>query len=114
MVKEIPPGVVKGQLDRGADIQVVDIRPERAFREGHIPGAENIPFDRFAREVEDQEWGDEVIVVCPMGESSLQAARLLESYEGINEDATIANMEGGYQEWDYELESETGARVEDR
>jgi rhodanese-related sulfurtransferase len=113
MVEEVTPEEVKGQFDHGDDIQVVDIRPERAFAEGHIPGAENIPFDRFAREVENQEWGDDVIVVCPMGESSLQAARLLESYEGVDEDATIANMEGGYQEWDYELESETGARVED-
>lgn len=107
MVEEVTPDEVKERLDRDEDLQVVDIRPERSFQQGHIPGAVNIPFDQFASEIDSQEWGDEVVVVCPMGESSLQAARLLDSYEGVDEDATIANMEGGYREWDHELESAT-------
>lgn len=108
MVDEIAPAELKERLDRGEDVQIVDIRPSRAFRQGHIPGAENVPFDRFARAVEDHEWGEEVVVVCPMGESSIQAARLLESYEGVREDATVANLTGGYQDWHYDLETGDG------
>lgn len=111
MVDEISPESLKERLDRGDDIQVVDIRPERAFARGHVPGAENVPFDRFAREVEDHEWREEIVVVCPMGESSLQAARLLEAYEGVDEDASVANMVGGYEDWAYELEAGSEARV---
>jgi rhodanese-related sulfurtransferase len=98
------------------DVQVVDIRPERAFREGHIPGALNLPFPQLPQRVEDVEWGDDIVVACPKGESSLQAARMLESYEGVDAEARVANLEGGYREWRYELvdgrdekASETGA-----
>lgn len=113
MVEEIAPETLKKHLDRGDDLHVVDIRSERAFDEGHIPGAENLPFDRLTREIEDHEWGDAVVFVCPMGESSLQAARLLESYEGIDENASVSNMKDGYREWEYELESGTETRVTD-
>jgi rhodanese-related sulfurtransferase len=105
MVEEMSPAELKERLDDGADVQVVDIRQPDSFEEGHSPGARNLPIDRFAREVEDHAWGEEVVVVCPVGESSLQAARLLESYEGVGEDARVANLSGGYEEWDYALES---------
>ncbi len=107
MVDEISPAELHGRLDDGADVQVVDIRQPDSFAEGHIPGATNLPIDRFAREVEDHEWGEEVVVVCPVGESSLQAARLLESYEGVDADARVVNLDGGYEAWDYDLESGT-------
>jgi rhodanese-related sulfurtransferase len=106
MVEEIGPGELHARLENGADVQVIDVRPEREFRRGHVPGAENVPIRRFARAVEDHEWGDDIVVVCPIGESSLQAARLLEAYEGVPEDARIANLTGGYRDWEYELERE--------
>lgn len=86
------------------DVQVIDIRPERTFRRGHVPGAINVPFPRLPERVEAIDWGEDIVVVCPKGESSLQAARMLESYEGVDADARVANLEGGYREWDYELE----------
>lgn len=92
----------------GDDVQVVDIRPERAFREGHVPGAINLPFPELPQRVADVEWGDDIVVVCPKGESSLQAARMLEAYEGVDDDARVANLDGGYREWTYEVEHATG------
>lgn len=114
MVDEIAPEELKERLDRDEDVQIVDIRPPRAFEQGHIPGAENIPFNRFVEEVEEYDWGDNIVMVCPMGESSLQAARLLESYEGIDDEATVANLDGGYQEWEYDLSSTADIGTTDR
>ncbi|MFB6360784.1 MAG: rhodanese-like domain-containing protein [Halobacteriales archaeon] len=107
MVEEISAADLKQQLDADDAVQVVDIRQAAEFEAGHIPGAENIPFHEFARSVESHDWGDDIVVVCPLGESSLQAARLLEAYEGVSEDARVANLAGGYEDWDYELD--TGA-----
>lgn len=104
MVEEMSPAELNERLEAGDDVQVVDIRPERAFRAGHVPGAENVPFTRFARAVSEREWGEEIVVVCPKGESSLQAARLLEAYEGVADGATVANLTGGYGAWEYGLE----------
>lgn len=104
MVEEVTARQLHERLTDGDGVQVIDVRPERAFRRGHIPGSENVPITRFAASVADRRWGDDVVVVCPHGESSLQAARLLEAYEGVDDDASVANLTGGLAEWEYDLE----------
>ena len=104
MVTEIDAATLRERLEAGEPVQVVDIRPEREYRAGHIPGAVNLPFSRFAREIDRYDWAEEIVVACPIGESSRQAARLLAAYEDVDEDATVANLTGGYRAWDGELE----------
>lgn len=105
MVEEISPEALHERLADGEDVQVIDIRPPEAFQQGHIPGAVNLPLERFTEEIDSYDWGDDIVVACPIGESSVQAARLLEAYEGVAPDARIANLAGGYREWSYDLES---------
>jgi len=108
MVREVTAAELREKLDDG-DVQVVDIRDAGAFRRGHIPGAENVPFHAFAAEIDQHDWGEEIVCVCPVGQSSKQAARLLESYEGIDTDETcVASLAGGYRDWAYDLESGDG------
>ncbi|MEF8780085.1 MAG: rhodanese-like domain-containing protein [Haloferacaceae archaeon] len=107
MVEELTPEEVKEKLDAG-EIQVIDIRDERAFRTGHIPGAENVPMNELPRAVDEIEWGDEIVCVCPVGQSSIQAAKLVESFEGVDDDARVTSMEGGYRAWTYDLASGGG------
>ncbi len=106
MVAEISADELWDKIQRGESIQIIDIRSERQFKHGHIPGAVNIPFDRFAQEVDKHEWQDTIVFACPKGESSLQAARLLESYEGVTQESKVANLDGGYNAWSYDLEHE--------
>lgn len=111
MVEEVPPKTVKDGIDRD-DIQVVDIRQPDEFAEGHIPGALNIPMNELPHQVQEHDWDDDVVVACPIGQSSIQAARLIQSYEGVDDDARVASMEGGYEKWEYELESGDGKTAE--
>ena len=104
MVDEIEPDELKKRLDDGNVPQIIDIRNQQNFGEGHIPGSENVPFPELTQRIEEQEWSDDVVVVCPIGESSLQAARLIESYEGF--DGKVANLKDGYRGWEYELEKD--------
>jgi len=106
MVEELTPEEVKSRIDDGADTQVVDIRSPAQFERGHIPGAINIPMAELPSRVGEVEWGDDVVVACPIGQSSVQAARLIGSYEGVDDDASVRSMAGGYDEWDYDLETE--------
>ncbi|WP_227378015.1 rhodanese-like domain-containing protein [Haladaptatus halobius] len=80
-----------------ATADVIDIRDADNFKEGHIPGAENIPLDDLEDVVDEREWGDEVVVACYVGQTSQQAARLIDAYA---DDATVASMSGGYERWD--------------
>lgn len=113
MVASEYPSELHERIDED-DVQVVDIRPVSAFREGHIPGAINVPFPDLAQEVERIDWGEDIVVVCPKGESSLQAARMLEAYEGVDAQARVANLEGGYRDWDYDLSTDVEDAPGDR
>ena len=106
MVEEVTPDEVKARVDDDADTQVVDIRSPAEFERGHIPGAINIPMAELPRRVDEVEWSDDVVVACPIGQSSIQAARLIGSYEGVDDDSSVKSMAGGYDEWDYDLETE--------
>jgi rhodanese-related sulfurtransferase len=103
MVEEVPPEEVKERIDDG-DVQVVDIRTESEYERGHIPGAVNIPMNRLPTEIDRHDWDGEVVVACPIGKSSIQAAKLIGSYEGVEDAEAVASMEGGYDAWEYELE----------
>ena len=105
MVEEVTAERLQERLAAGDPVQVVDVREPEAFREGHVPGAINVPFPEFPERIGEVEWADDVVLVCPVGRSSRQAGRLLESYEGVDLDARIANLSGGYEEWSYDLET---------
>jgi len=108
MVEERTPEEVREALNDDGT-RIVDIRPPEQFERGHIPGAINVPMGELPRRVGEIDWGENVIVTCPIGQSSVQAAKLIESYEGVGEGTRVASMAGGYEAWEYELESGDGA-----
>jgi rhodanese-related sulfurtransferase len=83
---------------------VVDIRNRLNFDRGHIPGSTNLPFQRLTAEVDRFDGCDRVVTVCPHGQASIQAARLIGSYEGF--EGTVESMAGGLESWEWELERE--------
>jgi rhodanese-related sulfurtransferase len=91
-------------LEADADVRVVDIRSPGAYARGHIPGSENIPFPQLTQRVEELAGADRVVTVCPHGESSVQAARLIGSYEGTA-DATVESLREGLTGWEGPVES---------
>lgn len=103
MVDEITPDEVNEKLENGG-VQIVDIRQPDEFERGHIPGAINIPMSELPARIDEYEWESDVVVACPVGQSSIQAARLIGSYEGADASA-VKSMQGGYEEWDYDLET---------
>ena len=105
MVDEIEPDELKRKIDAGEDVRVVDIRPEGEFERGHIPDAVNIPMNRLPTEIDAHDWDGEVVVACPIGQSSVQAAKLIGSYEGVEDADSIKSMKGGYNAWEYDLET---------
>ena len=106
MVEEVTPEDVKQRIDSGEGTQIIDIRSPAEFERGHIPGATNIPMAELPSRVDEVEWGDDVVVACPIGQSSVQAARLIGSYEGVDDDTSVKSMAGGYEDWEYDLETE--------
>jgi len=105
MIEELTAAQLHAKLEAGEDVQIVDTRSPAAYASGHIPGAENLPYGELAERIEEIEWGESVVLVCEVGQSSKQAARILDAYEGVDEDALVASLEAGYEGWEYDLES---------
>lgn len=84
--------------DAEPDCRIVDIRPPEAFARGHIPGSENIPAPELTGRVEELDGAGRVVTVCPHGEASVQAARLVAAYEGV--DGPVESLRGGLEAWD--------------
>lgn len=104
MVEQIGAEELRSKLEDDEELQIIDVRSEPAFNDGHIPGARNVPFNKLTDIIETIDWGKRVVFVCPHGVSSLHAARLLEAYEGFEEDAQVMNLESGYISWSGEIE----------
>lgn len=94
---EISVEALDDLLAADADVRVVDIRSAGAFDRGHIPESENIPMSDLPQQIERLEGAERVVTVCPHGKASVQAARLVDSYEGF--DGRIESLAGGVDEW---------------
>ena len=106
---EITPQAVS-DLDTAADdLRIVDIRDERSFERGHIPGSVNLPFHELTARVDELTDASHVVTVCPHGKASVQAARLIASYEGCA-DARVESLAGGLDAWatEYDLVETAG------
>lgn len=106
MDAEISAEELHDLLSTDADVRVVDIRSPSAFRRGHIPDSVNVPFEHLTDRIEDVADADRVVTVCPHGKASVQAARLVGSYESF--DGEVASLEPGIEGWPYDLTTDRG------
>ncbi|WP_255152378.1 rhodanese-like domain-containing protein [Halorarius halobius] len=102
---ELSASELAALLESDADVRVVDIRSPAAFDRGHIPGSVNIPFEELPDRVAELDGAERVVTVCPHGQASVQAARLVGSYQGT-QDAVVESLAPGIEGWaaEYGLE----------
>lgn len=99
---QISVGELHAQLDAplhadGRKLQIVDVRTEREYATGHLPGAKNVPLPeletRLARELDPSR---PTAVVCAGGYRSAAAASLLQRH-GFTD---LYNIIGGTSAWE--------------
>jgi rhodanese-related sulfurtransferase len=94
MVRTVTPQQAQELMTRG-DVDVVDVREDREWQSGHLPGARHVPLDRLRAAPEAALSRDGVIFVCAAGVRSQTAARLAEA-RGLK---TVYNLSGGTRGW---------------
>ncbi len=91
------------EADHASDeVQVVDVRSPAEFREGHVPGAVNVPVSEVSRRAAEFDGERNLAVCCGSGRRSREATREL---AGNGAGRTVANVAGGYEAWSGGLES---------
>ena len=65
LAAELGPHNVKRLLDAGAkDVVLLDVRSAEGYREGHVPGAVNIPFEELPNRLKELPKRKEIISYC--------------------------------------------------
>ena len=85
------------------DVQLVDVRANDLYLEGHIPGSVNMALESpdFLSQIETLDKNNTVAVYCRGGRQSKEAAEKL-SAAGFK----VVELEGGILTWDGEISSE--------
>lgn len=97
---EIQPGELAALLEDGAAVRIIDVRQEAAYQKRHIPDSEVLPLPELPEHIDRLDGADHVVTVCPHGDASVKAARLIAAYEGLAESATVQSLAGGLAAWD--------------
>lgn len=92
------PQMETGELARrveGGDVEVVDVRSEAEWVEGHLPGARHIPLGHLAERAGELPRDVPLVLHCQTGARSSIGASLLRS-QGFD---NVVNLTGGYGAW---------------
>jgi hydroxyacylglutathione hydrolase len=91
-VRELPE-----RLERDPDLQVLDVREDAEWREGHIPGSRHVPYHDIHGVPDAIDADRPVAVICSSGQRSAVAASLLGRH-GVREILHV--VDGGVDTWE--------------
>ena len=103
------PVEVSRNLKQGADIVIVDVREAEDYRKGHVPGAVNLPHDKWAS-LDGLRKDALNVLYCYTQQCHLAATAAVEF---AGKGYSVMEMDGGFEAWkenDLEIESEIAQR----
>lgn len=100
LLKGMPADELKEKLDSGERFTLLDVRDNKEYKKGHLPGAKHIPFNELRGRIGELDPDQEVIVYCLQGLRSYNAVRTLQG-EGFTK---VMNLDGGVNMWRWNLE----------
>ena len=95
--RPITPMKLFRRITAGEAPLILDVRTEQEYRDGHIPGAINIPHDELSDRLSELALAksDEVVVHCKSGRRAALATEVLTAAELTN----VRELEGHMNAW---------------
>lgn len=90
-LETITCSVLQDRINRGDNLQIVDVRTPAEHAAGALPGAKLIPIDHLREHLSDLDPARETVVYCRVGLRGYLAARVLQQ-EGFKK---VLNLTGG-------------------
>jgi adenylyltransferase/sulfurtransferase len=100
-MEEITPAELKQRLDKGDDIQIVDVREDNEVAIGRIPNSIHIPVGQILGRMNEIDPSRETVVHCKMGGRS---ARAIEALQRSGFEGKLVNLKGGILRWSDEVD----------
>ena len=98
-VDEIAPGALEALLTRngGGNIQLIDVREEFEYQQGHIAGARSVPVHSLPHSLDALRLDPQrpIVAICLSGHRSIPAYRLLKR----NGFTKVYSLAGGMLAW---------------
>jgi len=89
------PAELNSMIEKGESINIIDVRREEDYRRGHIPGAVNLPRDRW--DLFEGLSRDRTNVVYCYTQQCHLAAKACKFF--AEHDYPVMELEGGFNEW---------------
>jgi len=102
-LKEITATELKERLDRGDDLQVIDVREPNEYEIARLPGTKLIPLAQVVNRMSEINPARETVVHCKGGVRSAKAIEVLQraGYSG-----ELVNLKGGITAWSNEVDAQ--------
>ena len=100
-MEEITPIELKQRLDKGDDVQIVDVRENNEVAIGRLPNSIHIPLAQILARMNEIDPNRETVVHCKMGGRSARAIEVLQrsGFEG-----KLMNLKGGIIGWSNDVD----------
>ena len=97
MNQHITADALLARIAMGTAPAILDVRSEREFVDGHVPGAAHIPFWQVSKQIESipARKDDELVVYCGHGPRAIIAGRVLRT-RGFTH---IVYLDGHFSKW---------------
>ena len=100
-MEEISATELKQRLDRGEDIQIIDVREQNEYDIARLPGSKLIPLGQVVNRAGEIDAGRETVVHCKMGGRS---AKAIEALTRSGFQGRLINLKGGITAWSNEVD----------
>ncbi len=90
-IKQITPR----ELEQKKGMMILDVRSDKEYEQGHIPGAVHVPLADIGDRVKKLKKDKDLVVYCRSGNQSIWAIKRLMGMGYKN----LYNLKGGYSAW---------------
>lgn len=99
--EEITAGELKRRLDRGDDLQIIDVREPHEYEIARLPGAHLIPLGQVVNRMKEIDPARETVCHCKGG---IRSAKAIQALRQAGFEGQLINLKGGITAWSDEVD----------
>jgi adenylyltransferase/sulfurtransferase len=100
-MEEITARELKERLDRGDDLQIIDVREPNEYETARLEGAKLIPLGQVVNRKDEIDESRETVVHCKLGGRS---AKAIEGLQRAGFKGRLLNLKGGITAWSNDVD----------